>query len=1106
MHSAACLVAQLRRPEEQRRGITMKASAITLVHKDAPYRELRAKVAADAAASGQAAKTHVPYLVNLVDSPGHVDFSADVSTAVRVCDGAVLVVDVVEGVCIQTHAVLRQAWEDGVVPCLVLNKIDRLITELQMTPAEAYNRMQRVLEHVNVVASSLLTSRQMEAAEEAYTAAAPTEGTAAGSAAVGTDAAAAEERKLFFSPSKGNVVFASAHAGWAFSLDDFAGILAEKLGASKAGLRKHLWGAWCYKKATDEYLPTKEGGKRVPLFVDFVLTPIWRTYACAVLRPNQERMEKIIEAFGLTVPEGTVTHSDAQSRVRGIMKSWLPLARAVLSMVVRCLPSPAEAQGKRLDVLLGSKAHREGLPGAPEAALQRRKALIDAISKCDAGADAPTVVFVTKLLPVPGDTYDSDLTANGSDKMTDAARADLCAAAGISTDDAAGQLRVCNALDEQHLGRWGQLQAAHEHCDEKFVAFGRVFSGTVRPGQRLWLVGEEPLPSADGQVPLCLAQTRAVAMETTVVPFMMMARQLFPVPSMPAGNIVALAGLQLSLVKQATVSSSPLCPAFADMTSQSTPLLKVTVAPKSVSDLPALQRGLQLLNQADPCVATSVTPDGQLQLAAVGELHLANCVEDLVKRFAQVEVQVSPPVLAFRETITLPSSAAAVHSDGAALATLRQQAAALAAPVDASQDDEGAARGNRGGASAVSTSPTDVPPALAAALPVPGAGLEGITRGSSSTNVTWDTDALCLRVSSSISMEGASLAAGDARPCVNLWLRLAPVPPPIARAVAEHGGALAASAGAHSSEGQAAAAEHGAMLTALAALEEAALSDEVMQMDTEWPERAQSLVAAVPGGDCLLCATGVPELLSTAGSSAAVGGSSALVSDPRVVAGLVQGFRLAAASGPLLAEPLHCVCADIAGLSINMPAASSTQPSMSAVVRAATAAVRAGVHYGVALHAPRLVEPLYRAELQCSSGRSGGGEQLGNLYGVLNKRRGVTESEELVPGTTTFHVVALLPVAESLGFAQDLRAATSGAASAPQMVFSHWNTLAIDPFDAGAGGGDEEAAGLEMSHASAHLRNAARRYMDAARKRKGLRTHDKVVVHAEKQRTLARKK
>jgi ribosome assembly protein 1 len=82
--------------DEQRRGITMKSAAISLLYTP--------KVASGAGEPE-------PLLINLIDSPGHVDFCSEVSTAARLSDGGLVVVDVVEGICVQTHAVLRQAWE-----------------------------------------------------------------------------------------------------------------------------------------------------------------------------------------------------------------------------------------------------------------------------------------------------------------------------------------------------------------------------------------------------------------------------------------------------------------------------------------------------------------------------------------------------------------------------------------------------------------------------------------------------------------------------------------------------------------------------------------------------------------------------------------------------------------------------------------------------------------------------------------------------------------------------------------------------------------------------------------------------------------------------------
>ena len=88
--------------------------------------------------------------------------SSEVSTAVRLSDGCLVVVDVVEGVCAQTKAVLRQAWLERLKPVLVLNKIDRLIVEKKMTKIEAYLRLQQVLEQVNAAVALLFSSEVMK--------------------------------------------------------------------------------------------------------------------------------------------------------------------------------------------------------------------------------------------------------------------------------------------------------------------------------------------------------------------------------------------------------------------------------------------------------------------------------------------------------------------------------------------------------------------------------------------------------------------------------------------------------------------------------------------------------------------------------------------------------------------------------------------------------------------------------------------------------------------------------------------------------------------------------------------------------------------------------
>jgi len=113
--------------EEQARGITIDSSNVSMVH---TYGDK-------------------DYLINMIDTPGHVDFGGDVTRAMRAVDGAVVLVDAVEGTMPQTETVLRQALKEGVKPVLFINKVDRLINELKVDEMEMQIRLGKVIDKVN---------------------------------------------------------------------------------------------------------------------------------------------------------------------------------------------------------------------------------------------------------------------------------------------------------------------------------------------------------------------------------------------------------------------------------------------------------------------------------------------------------------------------------------------------------------------------------------------------------------------------------------------------------------------------------------------------------------------------------------------------------------------------------------------------------------------------------------------------------------------------------------------------------------------------------------------------------------------------------------------
>ena len=433
--------------EEQRRGITMKSASIALQYTSQP------------SSSSSSSSSLQSTLINVIDSPGHVDFCSEVSTAARLSDGALVLVDVCEGVCVQTHAVLRQAWEEKLKPCLIFNKMDRLIEELKYSPLETYERLRMLLHEVNSLMSVFESEKFINQADTFLSAEDKrnNNNSSDDSNEILEDLAEYLDDQLdmtdaedVFSIERGNVAFASAMDGWAFRPEQFARLYAEKLGCSEKALKKGLWGDWFYHPKSKRIVGKKlnPNGKLKPLFVQCILDPIWKLYDAADEYYTGDRdLPTLAKSLKLTnISEKDLMQSNKRMTLLAIMRSWLPLSSAILEMVVHSLPNPVEAMPFRIERLLSPS--------------DSKMAAYDDILKCKKSSDATTVVFISKMVAVP--------------------------------------------LSSIH---GGVREGSETHGDSKFVGFGRVFAGIVRKGDNMYVLGgDEPTEIIISELYLMMGQ------------------------------------------------------------------------------------------------------------------------------------------------------------------------------------------------------------------------------------------------------------------------------------------------------------------------------------------------------------------------------------------------------------------------------------------------------------------------------------------------------------------------------------------------------------------------------------------------------------------------
>jgi len=330
------------RKDEQERCITIKSTAVTM------YFEMPEKDLAFITHPDQCEKGQTGFLINLIDSPGHVDFSSEVTAALRVTDGALVVVDCVSGVCVQTETVLRQAIAERIKPVLFMNKMDRALLELQLGQEELYQTFQRIVENVNVIIATY-----------------------------SDDSGPMGEVSVY--PNKGSVGFGSGLHGWAFTLKQFAEMYAEKFKIDTVKLMSRLWGENFFNPTTKKWSKTKDSENKRS-FCMYVLDPIFKIFD-AIMNYKKEETAALLTKLNIKLSLED-REKDGKNLLKAVVKQWLPAGDTLLQMIAIHLPSPVVAQRYRMEMLY------EG-PLDDEAAL--------GIKNCD--PEAPLMMYVSKMVP-----------------------------------------------------------------------------------------------------------------------------------------------------------------------------------------------------------------------------------------------------------------------------------------------------------------------------------------------------------------------------------------------------------------------------------------------------------------------------------------------------------------------------------------------------------------------------------------------------------------------------------------------------------------------------------------------------------------------------------
>ncbi|XP_050510911.1 elongation factor-like GTPase 1 [Diabrotica virgifera virgifera] len=949
------------RPDEQERGITMKSSAVSLLN--VVFDEIEDK--------------NKKVLLNLIDTPGHIDFSTEVGAALRVCDGAIILVDLVEGVCVQTRESIKNAYEQHAKMILVLNKFDRLVVELKKNVDEIFQCILRVIEGCNAIIAELyqydFTHNDIDI----------------------------EDTGLLFSPDTGNVIFSSAIDGWGFTTKQMSNLFVNLVkNETVDSLNKKMWNFDCYINASKEIKTGAIEKKKCPLFVQFCLKTIVHIYETFILRMEKDKTQTILEKLKIKNVTRDMTHNDPKIQVRAILQAWKPLASTILLQCLEQIPSPSKMEQAKIEYLLNINKFCED-PYFNKC-VESVKPHLENISSKD---DITSVSYVSKMFCI-----------NKKNLSQSKPKPFVIRPRNLEATPKVENIESASKVTSQ------ENQVTSETSDSisdeiSVVALARVFSGTLRIGQEIFAMTGSYLPDEikikeDSEN---FMQNNPHVNKVTIKElYMLFGRELTLVDSVPAGNFCGIGGLESCVLRTATLSSDlNVVPLVESLRIE--PVMRHAIEPTNPKDLPILRQGLKFLIQSDSCVQVIIQETGELVLLTAGDVHLGKCIEDLKNKFAPIDIHVSSPMVALRETL-IPAQNDAhfskLISNSVSVETkhLNLEVVAVSLPANILE----VIKNNHDLLKMVEDHQYK--------------SLIDIAKQSFGNNSNVNTEML----EKSFKSEATKKAILHAK-------------------------------------------------EQLESVESLGASCWQNLQNKIWSVGATGTFVNLLVNNTVNYNHNIFLELNSMDKRALFDHC------------IIKAFNTLCKAGPLCEEPLaNCafivnkfeLCSEINSEDITPQTTSAIESTVKDTFKRA-----------FEKQEQRLMEPMFVTEIQVNT------SILGKVYTVVSKRNGKIIDDVCMDDLEKiFLVKAQIPVIESQGFAGEVRKTTSGQAN-PNLRFSHYEIIDGDPFYEPVEDEDDEDETINVDSA---LR--ANKLRKDVRRRKGLHVEDEVVIHAEKQRTLNKKK